>query len=395
MPADPLIPVTPLVPAPPLLGGQGLSVVSGSVEGSAEGGFPALLMGEGAKAALPEGMAPTAGTKPIPPLGAPQAAAVTQQTVPTDPVQTPVPPQAVSQMQEMAAGGDAPVLLEDKADTSKATEDDAEDQAESAQTLAAMPLPMPVPVPMAPAPRPTPPHVDVEAAGPAEPEVRAVATSPVPPVERGKHTPEQISLVGPQPDAPAKADPSGRQAESGARAEARPDATPPLAHTPSREAMTTTPARAEASPVIAAASPRFGEELGIAIARHVARGPEGSAETLTVRLDPPEHGRIEVRLHFEDGGPLRAVVAASNASTLDLLRRDSADLARALTQAGVSTDAQSFSFGGQSGQGQQSRPDRASPPYPDLAWREDMAEDAILMSQPQRVRTSGSLNLIA
>lgn len=392
MPADPLIPVTPLVPAPPLLGGQGLSVVSGRVEGGAESGFPALLMGEGAKAALPEGMASTAGTKPVPPLGAPQAAVVTQPVVPTDPVQTPV---EVSQMQAKAAGGDAPALVEDQADSSKATQDDAEDQAESAPTLAAMPLPVPVPVPMAPAPRPTPPRGAVEAAGPVEPEVRAAAASPAPPVERGKHMPEQISLVGPQPDAPAKVDPSGRQAESGDPAEAGPDATPALAPTSSRDAMPNSPARAEASPVIAAASPRFGEELGIAIARHASRGPEGSAETLTVRLDPPEHGRIEVRLHFEDGGPLRAVVAASNASTLDLLRRDSADLARALAQAGVSTDAQSFSFGSQSGQGQQSRPDRASPPYPDLAWREDMAEDAILMSQPQRVRTSGSLNLIA
>lgn len=137
-------------------------------------------------------------------------------------------------------------------------------------------------------------------------------------------------------------------------------------------------------------SPRFGEELGIAIARHVAHGEGAMRETMTVRLDPPEHGRIEVSLSFEDGGPLRAVVATSHSATLDLLRRDSADLGRALAQAGVSTDAQSFSFSAQTQDGQRGR-QHTQPQFAtaDVDGTEPAPQDY------RKLRTRGSLNLIA
>jgi flagellar hook-length control protein FliK len=93
--------------------------------------------------------------------------------------------------------------------------------------------------------------------------------------------------------------------------------------------------------------------MGIAIARHVATG---GGEALTIRLDPGEMGRIEVRLTLDEHGTLRAVMAADNPASLDMLRRDSADLSRALSDAGVRADAQSLRFdtrshgGGQNGQ---------------------------------------------
>lgn len=141
-------------------------------------------------------------------------------------------------------------------------------------------------------------------------------------------------------------------------------------------------------------SSSFGEELGIAIARHVTRGDAAAHETMTVRLDPPEHGRIEVSLSFEDGGPLRAVVAASHTATLDLLRRDSADLARALSQAGVNTDAQSFSFSAQTQDGRSGRRDEGFSPQTAFATADE--ESAVPAAQDyRRLRTRGSLNLIA
>lgn len=151
-------------------------------------------------------------------------------------------------------------------------------------------------------------------------------------------------------------------------------------------------------PVVSAQPGRLGPELGVAIARHVAAGDTRGADILTLRLDPPEHGRIEVHLTFEDGAPLRATVMASHSSTLDLLRRDSGDLARALAQAGIGTDEGSFRFA-QGGGGQQAqegfpRPappqgtagpgagDAADslPPLPDLAYRP--------------LRASGTIDLI-
>ncbi len=84
----------------------------------------------------------------------------------------------------------------------------------------------------------------------------------------------------------------------------------------------------------------LGERLGVTIARRVA---EGGDEVL-IRMDPAELGRIHVRLSFDEGGSLRAVVAAESPQLLDALRRDAPDLQRTLSDAGVRTDAQSFRF---------------------------------------------------
>jgi flagellar hook-length control protein FliK len=93
-------------------------------------------------------------------------------------------------------------------------------------------------------------------------------------------------------------------------------------------------------PAIPAQAGRIGQELGIAIAHHTSQG----GDELTVRLDPAHFGQIEVKMHFDAEGQLRASVTTSQNATLDLLRRDSAELTRAMNDAGISTDAQSFSF---------------------------------------------------
>lgn len=104
-------------------------------------------------------------------------------------------------------------------------------------------------------------------------------------------------------------------------------------------------------PIVNARSGQIGREMGVEIARHLSAG----GDELTVRLNPAEMGRIEVRLSFDEGGTLRAVVAAESAAALDMLRRDSADLGRALTDAGVRADAQSFRFDSRSNGGEGSQ----------------------------------------
>ena len=80
------------------------------------------------------------------------------------------------------------------------------------------------------------------------------------------------------------------------------------------------PARDQAT--VNARPGQIGREMGVEIARHLSAG----GEELTVRLNPAEMGRIEVRLSFDDRGTLRAVVAAESAAALEMLRRDHADL---------------------------------------------------------------------
>lgn len=121
---------------------------------------------------------------------------------------------------------------------------------------------------------------------------------------------------------------------------------------------------AVAEPAVTVREGRFGSDIGVTIARALdaGSGADGQAKgDLLIRLDPRHMGRVDVRLSFDHDGVMRAVVSADNPAALDLLRRESTDLGRALTDAGVRADDQSLRFDGGSGgssagNGGQSRP---------------------------------------
>jgi len=104
----------------------------------------------------------------------------------------------------------------------------------------------------------------------------------------------------------------------------------------------------------AAAVPLAG--LGVEIASKALDG----TNHFEIRLDPPELGRIEVRLNVDKDGHVTSRLIADRSDTLDLLRRDSAGLERALQDAGLKTSDNGMQFslrdqsGGQQQQQQQS-----------------------------------------
>lgn len=100
-------------------------------------------------------------------------------------------------------------------------------------------------------------------------------------------------------------------------------------------------------PEVHAQPGHLGQSLGVEIARKI----EAGEETLRVRLNPGELGRVEVTLNFDDRGSLQATMRTESAQALDLLRKDVPELARTLDQAGVRTDAQSFRFESRTGDG--------------------------------------------
>ena len=63
-----------------------------------------------------------------------------------------------------------------------------------------------------------------------------------------------------------------------------------------------------------------------------------------IRLDPPELGRIEVRLDVGRDGSISSHVIADRKDTLDLLQRDGATLQRAFEDAGLKTSDQGMQF---------------------------------------------------
>jgi flagellar hook-length control protein FliK len=88
------------------------------------------------------------------------------------------------------------------------------------------------------------------------------------------------------------------------------------------------------------------DALAISVA---ARSLSGSKQ-FDIRLDPPELGRVEVRLSIDASGKTQAHMTADQPHTLELLQKDAPNLTRALRDAGldVSQSGLNFSLKGQS-----------------------------------------------
>lgn len=102
-----------------------------------------------------------------------------------------------------------------------------------------------------------------------------------------------------------------------------------------RNGISPTPVRAENHPP----SPPIRD-----IAIHISQHADTGANRFQLRLDPPELGRVEVRMEISPEGKLSAVIAVERPETLDLLQRDQRALERSLTEAGLKTDSNSLNF---------------------------------------------------
>jgi flagellar hook-length control protein FliK len=83
-----------------------------------------------------------------------------------------------------------------------------------------------------------------------------------------------------------------------------------------------------------------------ALAVEIAAKSQSGAKQFDIRLDPPELGRVEVRLSIDATGKASAHLSADQPQTLSLLQKDAPILTRALREAGldVSQDGLNFSL---------------------------------------------------
>ena len=97
---------------------------------------------------------------------------------------------------------------------------------------------------------------------------------------------------------------------------------------------------------------------GVAI--EIAARAQSGANRFEIRLDPPELGRIDVRLDIDRHGNVRSHLVVERSETLDLMRRDAPQLERALQDAGLKTGdgALQFSLRDQGSSGQQNARER-------------------------------------
>ncbi|MEN3953267.1 flagellar hook-length control protein FliK [Iodidimonas sp. SYSU 1G8] len=388
---------------------------------------------------MPAAPEKTAGANPSPP---PVPAAVTPQTALADVAEQAAPVALKPQVEAGEADRSAPAESEAAVSTSETSRpDQPEDSAPepSATQIAAPAMAHP----------PTPPSLSVKPAMPAlesavapgeqapadETDVDPAQTQPA---TRRRNWPDAVvgsPLSGPgllvpahtahssplspagdaSPEArPGKPEGLSDRADVGGRAgdragvphsgagplEARPFAAAPDQPVDTRIAAAAGPAGAPAAPAsavqlppgpvparadghaLAVAPGRFGRDLGVEISHRVLKGDD----EITIRLDPAELGRVEVRLSIDRDNGLKAVVSADNPAVLDLMRREAGDLVRALGDAGVRSDSQSLRFdardggsgqGGQTG-GQGGQPDgRRQPATP---WFEEKTKASLRLA---------------
>lgn len=70
----------------------------------------------------------------------------------------------------------------------------------------------------------------------------------------------------------------------------------------------------------------------------------GDTSKMTLRLDPPELGRVDVKLEFGNDKSVKALLVVEKPETLLMLQRDAGALERALQNAGLDTDSGSLNY---------------------------------------------------
>lgn len=80
------------------------------------------------------------------------------------------------------------------------------------------------------------------------------------------------------------------------------------------------------------------------VAVQLTAAGKAKTQALTVKLEPVELGKIDIRLDFGSDGKVQASIFADRPQTLDMLQRDARGLEKALQNAGLQTDSGSLSF---------------------------------------------------
>jgi len=149
--------------------------------------------------------------------------------------------------------------------------------------------------------------------------------------------------------------PQALAAHAGNQTSIQPDAL--AANAPSPAAANTAQHTNATGQALPTAAPHQAANMqGLAV--EIAARSQSGAKQFDIRLDPPELGRVEVRLSIDATGKAEAHLTADRPQTLDLLQKDAPTLTRALREAGldVNQDGLNFSLRQQQQQAGQDQP---------------------------------------
>ncbi len=129
------------------------------------------------------------------------------------------------------------------------------------------------------------------------------------------------------------------------------------------------------------------------LAVHIAQQAKDGAKRFDIRLDPPELGRLEIRMDVTREGQVTTHLTVERPETLDLLQRDARALERALQNAGLDTSEGGLKFSlKDEGLAQESQDDDAKAAMKgDAAGADDDADeqDAATRHERRYVATGG------
>ncbi len=90
-----------------------------------------------------------------------------------------------------------------------------------------------------------------------------------------------------------------------------------------------------------------GASVSDQISVKITKALQSGVDRISIQLRPAELGRVDVKLEMTHDGRVMTVVTAEKQDTLDLLRRDSSELQRALADAGLQNGDMEFNLKGQ------------------------------------------------
>ncbi len=90
--------------------------------------------------------------------------------------------------------------------------------------------------------------------------------------------------------------------------------------------------------------PQSATQAVAAVIDKFVKDEKTGAQSISLRLDPAELGRMDVRMEYKKGDPLKVHLVVEKADTMNMFLRDQNALEQALNQAGLKSESVSLSF---------------------------------------------------
>jgi len=130
------------------------------------------------------------------------------------------------------------------------------------------------------------------------------------------------------------------------------------------------------------------------IALTIAQKAQNGIQQFEIRLNPPELGRVDVRLEFGREGTVTTHLIVERPETLEMLNKDGRQLERALADAGVNIDNDGLSFSLKDQQdGQEPEDDLLSQEFDGQAALDEPSDDQSATQAYHRITLPGGLDI--